>query len=132
MIIFTSRVQAVAQENQAIFANAKEVYSLSGLQKYAQWYGIFGGLFLATLALGILSVRIDYITMKKYISSLCQDSIIATVFTNAPNSAIYIYDANSTKQCKKTITKQNTTLQVNYCQRILQQLLVFLHLLLQD
>ncbi len=118
---FTSRVQAVAEQNQAIFANAKEVYSLSGLQKYAQWYGIFGGLFLATLALGILSVRIDYITMKKYITSLCQDPIIATVFTNAPNSAIYIYDANSTKQCKKTITKQQPTLQVNYCQRILQQ-----------
>jgi hypothetical protein len=38
---FSSRMNAVAQGNKAIFANAGNVYSIDGLIKFAQWYGNF-------------------------------------------------------------------------------------------
>ena len=118
---FSSRITAVVESNQAIFANANSVYSVSGLIKYAQWYGIFGGIGLATLFLAILVMRIDTVTTRKYVTSLCQDPTIATVFTSAPNSAIYIYDGGSTKRCVKETSLQPTKTPLSLCQRILQQ-----------
>ena len=118
---FSSRIQSVVTSNQAVFANAADVYSVNGLQKYAQWYGIFGGIALMTLLLGILAMRIDMITIKKYVMNLCQDPVISPTFNNAPNSAIYIYDPKSTKKCmKQSITRPNK-LPLSICQRILQQ-----------
>jgi len=119
---FTSRIDAVGEANRAIFANAGNVYSLEGLLKYANWYGIFGGIALATLLLGILATRIDILATKQYVKQLCQDPVIQTVFDNAPNSAIYIFDKNSTKKCKKVkpiVAKKAP--RVNLCQRVCQQ-----------
>ena len=120
---FTSRIDAVGEVNRAIFANAGNVYSLDGLFKYANWYGIFGGIALATLLLGILATRIDILATKQYVKQLCQDPVIHTVFDNAPNSAIYVFDKNSTKKCKKIkapIVAKKVP-RVNLCQRVCQQ-----------
>jgi hypothetical protein len=119
---FTSRIEAMAQENKNLFLNAANVYSLDGLMRYAQWYGTFGGIGLMTALLAILSTRIDLLTTQKYVKSLCQDEVIQTVFDNAPNSAIYVYDPKSTKKCMKKVSKQKEPVkEVNICHRILQQ-----------
>jgi len=121
---FTSRIDAVGEANKALFANAANVYSLEGLLKYASWYGIFGGIALLTILLGTLAMRIDIIATKKYVKQLCQDPVIQTVFDNAPNSAIYVFDAKSTKKCKKvkSVSKSpNNHGRVNLCHRICQQ-----------
>ena len=128
---FTSRIDAMAESNQALFANAANVYSLSGLVKFAQWFGIFGGIAALTLLLGLLSMRIDTLTTKKYVKNLCQDQTIRNVFDNAPNTAIYTFDAKSTKMGTKIVntkTKQNAktdshvnTKPLSLCQRVIQQ-----------
>ncbi len=121
---FTSRVNAVAEANIAIFNNAANVYSASGLVKYAQWFGIFGGIAAMTVLLGILSMRIDNVTTKRYVKELCHDTTIQRVFENAPNSAVYVYDKGSTRRCTKKrppVNKPSNDTQLNLCQRILQQ-----------
>jgi hypothetical protein len=121
---FTSRVNAVAEANAAIFNNAANVYSASGLVKYAQWFGIFGGIAAMTVLLGILSMRIDNVTTKRYVKELCHDTTIQRVFENAPNSAVYVYDKSSTRRCTKKrppVKKPTNDTQLNLCQRILQQ-----------
>jgi hypothetical protein len=100
---FSSRITAIGEANTAVFANAANVYSLSGLTVYAEWFGIFGGIAAFTLLLGMLALRIDNVTNKKYVKQLCRDTVINQVFDNAPNSAIYIYDKDSNKKCKKII-----------------------------
>ena len=128
---FTSRIDAVAESNKALFANAANVYSLSGLTQYAAWFGIFGGIAALTLLLGFLSMRIDTLTTKKYVKSLCQDQTIRAVFDNAPNTAIYTFDAKSTKSGTKLpkLSKikdakedsQINTKPLSLCQRVMQQ-----------
>jgi len=119
---FATRIDAMAQENKQLFLNARNVYSLEGLMKYAQWYGTFGGIGLMTALLALLSTRIDILTTQKYVKSLCQDEVIQTVFENAPNSAIYVYDPKSTKKCMKKVNRPKEPVkEVNICQRILQQ-----------
>jgi hypothetical protein len=119
---FSSRINAIGESNAAIFANAADVYSVSGLAKYAQWFGIFGGIAALTLLLGILSMRIDNVTTKKYVTQLCNDEHVNKVFENAPNSAIYVYDRKSTRKCTQKKIKQKTTVkEVNLCTRIWQQ-----------
>ena len=118
---FTSRIDAVAKGNAELFANAANVYSLSGLIKFAQWFGIFGGIATATILLGLLAMRIDLLTTRKYVSALCKDEVVNAVFNTAPNSAIYIFDKNSNKKCIKTkpnvIVKKNPTLLQRICQQ---------------
>jgi hypothetical protein len=120
----------MAEANKQLFANAANVYSLSGLLQYAQWFGIFGGIAALTLLLGLLSMRIDTLTTTKYVKSLCQDPTIRAVFDNAPNTAIYTFDAKSTKSGtkipKKRASISNDDSQVNtkplsLCQRVMQQ-----------
>ena len=128
---FTTRIDAMAEANKELFANAANVYSLSGLLQYAQWFGIFGGIAALTILLGLLSMRIDTLTTKKYVKSLCQDTTIRAVFDNAPNTAIYTFDAKSTKAGTKLEKKRvlNSSLdnsQVNtkplsLCERVMQQ-----------
>jgi hypothetical protein len=131
---FTSRIDAVAESNKALFANAANVYSLSGLIQYAQWFGIFGGIAALTILLGFLSMRIDTLTTKKYVKSLCQDPTIRAVFDNAPNTAIYTFDAKSTKTGTKLpkLSKIKDTKEakedsqanakpLSLCQRVMQQ-----------
>jgi hypothetical protein len=105
-----------------VFANAANVYSLSGLMVYAEWFGVFGGIAALTFLLGMLAMRIDTIANKKYVNELCKDPIINRVFDNAPNSAIYIYDKDSNKRCKKPIKSSKTkAADVNLCHRIFLQ-----------
>ena len=119
---FTTRIDAMAEANKQLFLNAGNVYSIAGLLRYAQWYGTFGGIALMTVLLGMISLRIDIHTTQKYVTYLCRDEVINRVFDNAPNSAIYIYDAKSTKKCaKKIIKKDELPKEVNICQRIMQQ-----------
>jgi len=119
---FTTRIDAMAEANKQLFLNAGNVYSLDGLLRYAQWYGTFGGIGFMTFLLGIISLRIDIHTTQKYVKYLCRDEVINRVFDNAPNSAIYIYDATSTKKCVKKVTKKpEAPKDVNICQRIMQQ-----------
>ena len=127
---FTTRIDAMAEANKELFANAANVYSLSGLLQYAQWFGIFGGIAALTLLLGLLSMRIDTLTTKKYVKSLCQDPTIRAVFDNAPNTAIYTFDAKSTKSGTKipkkrastpTDNSQVNTKPLSLCQRVMQQ-----------
>ena len=118
---FSSRINSVVQSNQAVFANAANVYSVSGLAKYAQWYGIFGGIGLATLLLGILAMRMDTVTTRKYVTGLCQDPVISPLFNSAPNSAIYIFDPKSTKRCVKEPNISANKAPLSLCQRIFQQ-----------
>jgi len=127
---FTSRIDAMAEANKELFANAANVYSLSGLLQYAQWFGIFGGIAALTLLLGLLSMRIDTLTTTKYVKSLCQDPTIRAVFDNAPNTAIYTFDAKSTKSGTKIVKKrasvskddsQVNTKPLSLCQRVMQQ-----------
>jgi len=118
---FTSRIDAVAKGNAELFANAANVYSLSGLIKFAQWFGIFGGIATATILLGLLAMRIDLLTTRKYVSALCKDEVINSVFDTAPNSAIYIFDKNSNKKCvkpkEKAVIKKDLTLLQRICQQ---------------
>lgn len=122
---FSSRINAVGQANQAVFANAANVYSVSGLSIYAQWFGIFGGIAFMTLILGMLSMRIDNLTTKKYVKELCADKTISRVFENAPNSAIYVYDKGSTRRCSQRPTKKSEKKihkrELSLCQRLFQQ-----------
>ena len=120
---FSSRINAVGQANQAVFANAANVYSVSGLAKYAQWFGIFGGIACITFLLGILTMRIDNITTKKYVKELCTDKAVQRVFDNAPNSAIYVYDKSSTRRCtqRPKTKKRDIKKKLNLCQRLFQQ-----------
>jgi hypothetical protein len=89
--------------------------------KYAQWYGIFGAIALTTLLLGFLAMRMDMITTRKYVSSLCHDPIIAPIFKSAPETAIYIYDPNSNKRCVKDPIVLPKKKPLSMCDRILQQ-----------
>jgi len=73
-------------------------------------------------------MRIDTLTTKKYVKNLCQDQTIRAVFDNAPNTAIYTFDAKSTKQHNKpskirAITKdsQVSDKPLSLCQRVIQQ-----------
>jgi hypothetical protein len=93
---FTARMDAVLSDNQAIFANAGNVYSLEGLLKYAQWYGVFGGLGLMTILLAIFVTRIDQAAAKKYVEAICKNKYIAEILSLAPTTPVYIFDGDST------------------------------------
>ena len=119
---FTTRIGAMAQANKDLFANAANVYSASGLVKFAEWFGIFGGIAALTIILGLLAARIDYLTTSKYVTQLCRDETVRTVFDNAPNSAIYIFDPKSTKRCTKAFKAPvKVDKNINVCTRICQQ-----------
>ena len=91
---FSTRINAVADQNKAIFDNAGNVYSLEGLEKYASWYGIFGGIALFTLVLACLSARIDFIRKRKYIIELYKNKTIQSFIEYKPKLPLYRYSKN--------------------------------------
>ena len=97
---FSARMDAVLSDNQAIFANAGNVYSLEGLLKYAQWYGVFGGLGLMTILLAVFVTRIDQASAKKYVVAICKNKYIAEILALAPTTPVYIFDGDSTVRKK--------------------------------
>jgi hypothetical protein len=92
---FSSRIEAVAQGNKAIFENAKNVYSLEGLIKYVQWYSIFGGIGLVTFLLGYFAMVIDRKGTNAYVQELLKNKSINLFLEHNSNVPIYSYDPNS-------------------------------------
>lgn len=131
---FSARVDAVVDDNKAVFANAATVYSIDGLRKYAEWYAIFGSLGLATLMLGCMVCRIDYISTVKYVRAISDNTYMTDILKLAPNVPIYVYDDMSTmreidkikeKQTRKRagamVVRSAEAPKITLWQRILQQ-----------
>jgi hypothetical protein len=114
-------MDAVLSENQAIFANAANVYSLEGLIKYVGWYAIFGGIGLMTFLLGLFVVRVDQVAIGKYVQALCENENIAEMLHFATRSPVYIYDAFSTLSEVERRNNKKKHVPLNLIQRILVQ-----------
>ena len=119
---FSSRVLAAVASNKAIFDNAGNVYSASGLREYAEWFGLFGGIAAFTLLVGGVVIYIDLASTRRYISSLLRNKYLREFLERRPSSPLYIYDIRSTldryyKRKKDVPPKTNVSL----FQRILQQ-----------
>ena len=131
---FSARVDAVVAGNKAIFENAAAVYSLDGLRKYAEWYAIFGSLGLATLLLGCMVCRIDYLSTVKYVRAISDNTYMTDILKLAPNVPIYVYDDMSTmreiekikekhsrKRAGTMVVRSAEAPKITLWQRILQQ-----------
>jgi len=118
---FSARVDAVVTQNAAIFNNAKNVYSEEGLIRYAQWYGIFGGIALVTFLLGFMVVRIDQVAIEEYVKSLCKNDFVSDILWSSSTTPIYLYDAFSTIREVDRHSKATVVHELNFVQRILIQ-----------
>lgn len=118
---FSARIDAVVSQNEAIFANAANVYSAAGLLKYVQWYAIFGGIALMTILLGMFVTRVDQVATLKYIKVLSQNEMVAEMLSYATNMPIFIYDAFSTIKEIDRHKEKRKDVHLNLCQRILVQ-----------
>jgi len=121
---FSARMDAVVAGNAAIFANAGNVYSLAGLAKYAQWYGIFGGIALVTLILGVAVTRVDQLATQRFVGAVCANKYIAEILALSQNVPIYIYDGLSTIREHKgdrLFTARTPEKKLNMCHRICLQ-----------
>ena len=113
---FTTRITAVADQNKAIFANAGNVYSLEGLAKYANWYGIFGGIAFLTVVLGLLSSRIDFVRTRRYVVELYNNKTIQKFIEYKPHLHIYAYSkfisyTNDIKNYEEPVEQEYSLLQ---------------------
>ena len=119
---FSSRIMAAVASNKAIFDNAGNVYSASGLREYAEWFGLFGGIAAVTLLIGGVVIYIDLASTRRYISSLLRNKYLREFLERRPSSPLYIYDIRSTLdryyKRKKDVPPATT---VSLFQRILQQ-----------
>ena len=119
---FSSRIMAAVASNKAIFDNAGNVYSASGLQQYAEWFGLFGGIAACTLLVGGVVIYIDLASTRRYISSLLRNKYLREFLERRPSSPLYIYDIRSTLdryyKRKKDVPPKTS---VSLFQRILQQ-----------
>jgi len=128
---FSSRVDAVAQANNEIFANAGNVYSLAGLIQYAQWYGIFGGIGLLAFLLGYLATIIDRRGTQAYVKELLNNKSINPFLQHNADTPIFSYDPsskysrvqkiNKTQKHKKDETDDNGSKNISLCHRIFLQ-----------
>jgi hypothetical protein len=119
---FSSRIMAAVASNKAIFDNAGNVYSASGLQEYAEWFGLFGGIAAVTVLIGGAVIYIDLASTRRYISSLLRNKYLREFLERRPSSPLYIYDIRSTLdryyKRKKDVPPATS---VSLFQRILQQ-----------
>jgi len=76
MTDFGSRLEAVFEANEDIFAGAGNVYSLDGLQKFKQFYITFGMLALFGFIVFGIGIYLDSIDSKKYFNVLMKDPVI--------------------------------------------------------
>jgi GPCR proteolysis site, GPS, motif len=119
---FSSRIKAVVTSNIAVFNNAKNVYSESGLTKYAEWYGIFGGLGGACVLLCCIVMYIDIRSRRRYIHSLLRNEDIVKIMQEIPRVPISAYDRLETLQNLHKARKIETPIHtLNIFHRILQQ-----------
>jgi hypothetical protein len=73
---FGSRFEAVYKSNKDIFADAKSVYSLEGLEKYKQFYITFGALAIFGFITFGIGLYLDIISANKYYQSLIKIPVI--------------------------------------------------------
>jgi hypothetical protein len=76
MTDFGSRLEAVFEANENIFAGASNVYSLDGLQKFKQFYITFGLLALFGFIVFGIGIYLDSVDSKKYFNVLMKDQVI--------------------------------------------------------
>lgn len=118
---FSSRIKAVVTSNIAVFNNAKNVYSESGLEKYAEWYGIFGGLGGACILLCCIVMYIDIRSRRRYIHSLLRNDEIVKIMKEIPRMPISAYDRLETLQNLHRVKKiEQPVRKLNMFHRILQ------------
>lgn len=119
---FSARLRAVAASNKAIFDNAKNVYSLDGLARYKEWYGIFGGIGLLTLVLGIVVVYVDVVAAGLYVKALLKNPVLRQLLAHQPKDPIYVYDEKSTLDASHALLEEkHETVRLNVLNRVLQQ-----------
>ena len=119
---FSSRISAIASSNKAIFDNAGNVYSEAGLRTYAQWFGLFGGIGIATLLIGIIVTRVDLASTRRYVHSLLRNKYLREFLERRPSSPLYLYDLWSTlDRYHKTKKEAPPVKTVSLSQRIWQQ-----------
>jgi len=92
---FSVRIKSIANDNKNIFNNAKNVYSAEGLEKYSQWYGIFGGIGLFTLILMYIGHSCDRPITRNYIHSLLSNELILSTLEKVPFTPLYRYDSKT-------------------------------------
>jgi hypothetical protein len=119
---FSARLRAVAESNKAIFDNAKNVYSLEGLARYKEWYGIFGGIALLTLVLGLIVVYVDVVAAGLYVKALLKNPVLRQLLAHQPKDPIYVYDEKSTLDASHALLEEShETVRLNVLNRVLQQ-----------
>jgi len=92
---FSVRVNSVISDNANIFNNAKDVYSAEGLEKYSQWYGIFGGIAGLTMILMYIGHSCDRPITRAYTDSLLSNELILNTLEKVPFTPLYRYDSNT-------------------------------------
>jgi len=118
---FSSRIKAIVTSNIAVFNNAKNVYSESGLEKYAEWYGIFGGLGAGCVLLSCIVMYIDVRSRRRYIHSLLRNEEIVKIMKEIPRVPISAYDRLETLQNLHRAKKiEKPVRELNIFHRILQ------------
>lgn len=70
MTDFVTRFERIAEMNKDIFANAGNVYSLDGLQKYKNYYIFYGCYFILMILIGIALQQLDIKNSRQYLKSL--------------------------------------------------------------
>lgn len=119
---FSSRVMAAVESNKALFENAKNVYSAAGLAANAEWFGLFGGIGLLTLCIGIVVIQVDLASTRRYVHSLLRNKFLREFLHRRPSSPLYIYDIRSTMdRFYKTMKQEPIPSSSKLLQRILQQ-----------
>jgi len=119
---FSARLRAVAESNKAIFDNAASVYSLDGLERYKQWYAIFGGIALLTLILGFIVVYVDVVAAGMYVKVLLKNPVLRQLLAHQPKDPIYVYDEKSTLDASHALLEEtHEVVRLNVLNRVLQQ-----------
>jgi hypothetical protein len=73
MTDFVTRFERIAEMNKNIFANAGNVYSLDGLEKYKNYYIFYGCYFIIMILIGSGLQQLDIKNSKQYLKSLTQN-----------------------------------------------------------
>ena len=103
MTDFSMRLRQVSNENEKLFANAKNVYSAEGLKTYAQWYSIFSSLGLFSILLIIYATYLDFPIRKLYIDLILKDSQIKQILEITPYTPVYRYNGYSSHKFYKRL-----------------------------
>lgn len=92
---FSTRINSVIQDNTNIFGNAGSIYTIEGLEKYSQWYGVFGGIGILTLILMYIGHSCDRPISQAYTESLITNPIIGSILEKIPLTPLSRYDKNT-------------------------------------